>query len=164
MKNAKFLIHHENTELTETGIDRIQFLFSANANISPQNITKVASGGELSRLMLAIKYNISKAAGLPTIIFDEIDAGVSGEIADKVGRLIKEMASGMQVINITHLPQVASKGDEHFLVYKEAVNGTTKTRIRRLSDDERLNEIARMLSGDSVTHAAIENAKVLLGR
>ncbi len=164
MKHARFSIHHEGTEPTETGIDRIQFLFSANSNIPPQHIAKVASGGELSRLMLAIKYHISKAAALPTIIFDEIDSGVSGEIADKVGKLIKEMASTMQVINITHLPQVASKGDQHFLVYKDTFNGTTKTRIRRLTDAERLNEIARMLSGDSVTPAAIENAKVLLGR
>jgi DNA repair protein RecN (Recombination protein N) len=164
MKNARFLIHNEITDPTETGIDKIQFLFSANANISPQNIAKVASGGELSRLMLAIKYSISKAAGLPTIIFDEIDTGVSGEIADKVGRLIKEMASDLQVINITHLPQVASKGDHHFVVYKESVDSTTITKIRKLNDKERLNEIARMLSGDSVTHAAIENARVLLGQ
>ncbi len=162
MKNARFSISHENIGLTESGIDKIQFLFSANSNIPVQPIAKVASGGELSRLMLTIKYLISEAAGLPTIIFDEIDTGVSGEIADKVGRLIKEMAANMQVINITHLPQVASKGDHHYLVYKEATGGTTKALIRKLDKRERLNEIARMLSGDAVTEAAIENAKVLL--
>jgi DNA repair protein RecN (Recombination protein N) len=164
MKNAQFSIRHEESELTARGIDHIQFYFSANKNIAEQNLARVASGGELSRLMLAIKYLISGASGLPTIIFDEIDAGVSGEIADSVGNLIKEMAGKMQVVNITHLPQVASKGDQHYLVYKESRNGTTKTLIRRLDDSERLNEIARMLSGDSITQAAIENAKVLLGR
>jgi len=162
MKNAGFSIVHETTEAGDTGIDKIHFYFSANSNISLQNITKVASGGELSRLMLAIKYLISGSSGLPTIIFDEIDSGVSGEIADKVGNLIKEMASGMQVINITHLPQVASKGEQHLLVYKQVTDSTTKTLIKELNKNERLIEVARMLSGDSITDAAIENAKVLL--
>jgi DNA repair protein RecN (Recombination protein N) len=164
MKHAAFSIVHKTTEPSDSGIDKIQFYFSANKNIPKQNITKVASGGELSRLMLAIKYLISGSSGLPTIIFDEIDSGVSGEIADKVGNLIRDMATGMQVINITHLPQVASKGEQHFLVYKQSVNGTTKTLIRELDKEERLFEVARMLSGDSVTDAAIENAKVLLGQ
>jgi DNA repair protein RecN (Recombination protein N) len=163
MKNARFTVHHETTDLSVTGIDKIQFLFSANSNVPVQPVARVASGGELSRLMLSIKYLISTTSGLPTIIFDEIDTGVSGEIADKVGRLIKEMAVNMQVINITHLPQVASKGDHHYLVYKESERGTTVTKIKKLNHSERLNEIARMLSGDSVTDAAIENAKVLLG-
>ncbi len=162
MSHASFSILHELTEPGEYGIDKIQFNFSANRNMTPMIIAKVASGGELSRLMLAIKYLISNSSGLPTIIFDEIDSGVSGEIADKVGKLIMEMATGMQVINITHLPQVASKGEHHFMVYKKAVNGTTKTLIRELDADERLIEVARMLSGDSITDAAIENAKVLL--
>jgi DNA repair protein RecN (Recombination protein N) len=163
MKNARFSVQHEQLELSDTGIDKIQFLFSANNNTGLQPVARVASGGELSRLMLTIKYLISTTSGLPSIIFDEIDTGVSGEIADKVGKLIKEMAANMQVINITHLPQVASKGDQHYLVYKETENGTTITRIKQLDRSERLNEIARMLSGDSVTDAAIENAKVLLG-
>ncbi|MBN1951793.1 MAG: DNA repair protein RecN [Bacteroidales bacterium] len=163
MKNAFFQINHEPTELTATGTERIQFLFSANKNVAPQNIARVASGGELSRLMLAIKYLISGASGLPTILFDEIDTGVSGEIADKVGKLIKVMSESMQVINITHLPQVASKGDHHFVVFKEQGDAATRTRMRKLNQKDRLNEIARMLSGDSVTDAAIENARVLLG-
>jgi DNA repair protein RecN (Recombination protein N) len=163
MKNARFSVAHSAKDLSDTGIDRIQFLFSANTNVPVQQISKVASGGELSRLMLSVKYLISSASGLPTIIFDEIDTGVSGEIADKVGRLIKEMSANMQVINITHLPQVASKGDQHFLVYKEVIHGTTLTQIKKLNNTERLNEIARMLSGDSVSEAAIANARVLLG-
>jgi DNA repair protein RecN (Recombination protein N) len=114
--------------------------------------------------MLAIKYLISDSYGLPTIIFDEIDSGVSGEIADKVGNLIKQMADNMQVINITHLPQVASKGDHHYLVYKSLVNAKSATFIKLLDKEERLNEIAKMLSGDSVSGAAIENAKVLLNQ
>jgi DNA repair protein RecN (Recombination protein N) len=164
MKKTQFSINCQETEPTMSGIDRIQFLFSANSNLPMQNISKIASGGELSRLMLTIKYLISNSSGLPTIIFDEIDSGVSGEIADKVGNLVKEMADNMQVINITHLPQVASKGDHHFLVFKSITDSTTKTYIKQLNEKERLNEIAKMLSGDSVTEAAIENARVLLGK
>ncbi len=164
MQNASFSVVHETIPPCDSGIDKIQFRFSANSNIPPMSIAKVASGGELSRLMLAIKYLIYDASGLPTIIFDEIDSGVSGEIADKVGKLIMEMAAGMQVINITHLPQVASKGKQHFMVYKKVVDGTTKTLIRELNNNERLKEVARMLSGDSITDAAIENARVLLGQ
>jgi DNA repair protein RecN (Recombination protein N) len=162
LKNAKFSVQHEITDTNEDGIDRIQFLFSANKNVSEQIISKVASGGELSRLMLAIKSLISDSFGLPTIIFDEIDSGVSGDIADKVGNLIKQMAANMQVVNITHLPQVASKGDHHYLVYKETDDTKSITSIKQLDEGERLNEIAKMLSGDSVSSAAIENAKVLL--
>jgi len=162
LKNAKFSVQHEITDPNENGIDRIQFLFSANKNVSEQIISKVASGGELSRLMLAIKSLISDSFGLPTIIFDEIDSGVSGDIADKVGNLIKQMAANMQVVNITHLPQVASKGDHHYLVYKESDDTKSITSIKQLDEGERLNEIAKMLSGDSVSSAAIENAKVLL--
>ena len=162
MTNAEFEIQHQETEPEPGGIDRIQFFFSANKNIQKQSISKIASGGELSRLMLTIKYLVSDTSGLPTIVFDEIDSGVSGDIADKVGNLVKEMAAGMQVINITHLPQVASKGDHHYLVYKAVIDNTTKTYIKKLDESERLNEIAKMLSGDSVSEAAIENAKVLL--
>jgi DNA repair protein RecN (Recombination protein N) len=162
LKHSNFRIQHTSIEPIKSGIDSIEFLFSANENISLQAIHKVASGGELSRLMLAIKYLISNASGLPVIIFDEIDTGVSGEIADMVGNLIKEMSENMQVINITHLPQVASKGDQHYLVYKQADNGKTETLIKKLNSSERLNEIAKMLSGDSITDEAIENARVLL--
>jgi len=164
MPNAGFSIRWQQTETSESGIDSIQFMFSANKTISLQNIAKIASGGELSRLMLAIKYLISNSSALPTIVFDEIDTGVSGEIADKVGNLIKSMSQNMQVVNITHLPQVASKGERHYLVYKHSENGSVKTFIRLLNDEERILEIAKMLSGDSITDAAIENAKVLLGK
>ncbi|MGD2034719.1 MAG: DNA repair protein RecN [Bacteroidales bacterium] len=164
MKNVQFSVHHEMTGAGESGMDRIQFLFSANKNIPVQPVAKVASGGELSRLMLAVKYLISDSFGMPTIIFDEIDSGVSGEIADKVGNLIREMSSHMQVINITHLPQVASKGNHHYLVYKATDNDKSMTYIKRLDDEERLHEIAKMLSGDAVSEAAIENAKVLLNQ
>jgi len=162
MNNARFEIKWQQVEIFESGIDQIQFTFSANANIALQNIAKIASGGELSRLMLTIKYLISNSSGLPTIMFDEIDSGVSGDIADKVGNLITDMADKMQVINITHLPQVASKGEHHYLVYKSSDNGSTKTFIRLLDDNERIQEIAKMLSGDIISDAAIENAKVLL--
>lgn len=162
LQNAEFSISHQPLEPAPHGMDRIGFLFSANAGLPPRDIAKVASGGELSRLMLAIKSLISDAAGLPTIIFDEIDTGVSGEIADKVGNLIRLMSGRMQVINITHLPQVASKGDQHFRVRKATHNGFTETIIEKLSAEERIREIAKMLSGDSVTEAAIENARVLL--
>lgn len=162
LKHADFTIRHTKKEPGKFGIDNIEFLFSANKDIRLQPIHKVASGGELSRLMLAIKYLISSASGLPAIIFDEIDTGVSGEIADKVGNLIKEMSCNMQVINITHLPQVASKGDYHYLVYKQTDNGESKTRIKELNNNERLREIAKMLSGDKVSDEAIENARVLL--
>jgi DNA repair protein RecN (Recombination protein N) len=162
MPHAGFAVSWQQVVISESGADSIEFIFSSNKSIALQNIARIASGGELSRLMLTIKYLISNSSGLPTIIFDEIDTGVSGEIADKVGNLIKTMSEYMQVINITHLPQVASKGERHYLVYKENSNGTVNTYIRLLSEIERVHEIAKMLSGDSVTEAAIENARVLL--
>ncbi len=164
MKDVQFSVQHEHTDPGESGMDKIQFLFSANKNVAVQSISRVASGGELSRLMLAIKYLVYDSFGLPTIIFDEIDGGVSGEIADKVGNLIKQMSTNMQVINITHLPQVASKGDHHYLVYKDTNEGKSETFIKQLDHSGRLNEIAKMLSGDSISGAAIENAKVLLNQ
>ena len=149
-------------ELTSTGADEIAFLFSAN-NTSPQPLERIASGGETSRAMLALKSVIAENTMLPTIIFDEIDTGVSGRIADATGEIIAGLADNMQVINITHLPQVASKGDTHFIVYKEENNGVTKTHIRKLSTEERINEIAKMLSGSRVTDAALQQARSLLG-
>lgn len=151
-------------ELSPTGIDIVNFHFSANKNHPMQEVSKIASGGELSRLMLAIKSVLSTSVAMPTLILDEIDTGVSGEIADKVGSIIKGISSGIQVINITHLPQVASKGNSHFLVYKDHNGESSRTLIRKLSDDERLKEIAKMLSGEELTDAAMENAKVLLGK
>ncbi len=141
-----------------TGGDITRFLFSANAGSSPQSVEKVASGGEISRLMLALKSLVASRSTLPTIIFDEIDAGVSGHIADAMGEIIVATARNMQVINITHLPQVASKGQTHFQVYKE----NARTHIRRLTPTERIHEIAKMISGHHVTDAAIAQATLLL--
>ena len=151
-------------ELAAQGEDKIRFLFSANKNLQPQDIARVASGGEISRLMLCIKSLMLDAMGLPTIIFDEIDTGVSGDIAERVGNIIHRMADRMQIINITHLPQVASKGRNHFLVYKTDDGNSTLTRIKLLTDQERHVEIAKMLSGEEITPAALENARALLGK
>ena len=163
MPEAKFQIGQEIlADYSISGKDKISFLFSANKNIATQNISKVASGGEVSRLMLSIKSLLSKSIGLPTIIFDEIDTGVSGEIADKMGSIMQQMSGNMQVLSITHLPQVAAKGNTHYLVYKEESKQTSTTGIKKLSQEERLQELAKMLSGENITKEAIENAKVLL--
>ena len=149
-------------QLNSNGCDDIQFLFSANGGTLLE-LHKCASGGEVSRLMLSLKAIMAKHRGMPTMIFDEIDTGVSGVVADQMGRLITSMGNNMQVMAITHLPQIASKGESHFLVSKSFTpEGKAVTTISQLSDDERVNEIARMLSGESVNDAAIENAKVLL--
>lgn len=144
------------------GKDRVTFYFSANKQIAPQELSRVASGGELSRLMLSLKSLLVKSNGLPTIIFDEIDTGVSGEIADRMGTIIYDLAKGMQVINITHLPQIAAKGDTHFLVYKSVTTNQSSTGIKLLTPDERVFEIAKMLSGEKVSDAALLNARELL--
>lgn len=144
------------------GKDKIEFLFSANKGITPAPVQKAASGGELSRLMLCIKWLMAKYTGMPTMIFDEIDTGVSGRIADKMGALIDEMGRNMQIFSITHLPQIASKGNTHILVYKETDGGQTKSKLKILTSQERVMEIARMLSGEVLSEAAIENAKYLL--
>jgi DNA repair protein RecN (Recombination protein N) len=162
MPFAKFKIDYLESELTNTGFDKIEFLFSANKQLSFQNVAKVASGGEMSRLMLSIKTLLAKQGDLPTIIFDEIDTGVSGEVADKMGGIIKDVSQDIQIINITHLPQIASKGDYHFFVYKESDDNSTSTQIKMLSKEERITEIAKMLSGQNLTPAAIQNAKALL--
>ena len=163
MPNAKFSIQLRQPENPLiTGNDTIQFMFTANKNTPLQEISKIASGGELSRFMLAIKSLISDSVGLPTIIFDEIDTGVAGEIADKVGTIIKKMSECMQVINITHLPQIASKGDFHYLVYKLEHESSTKTYMKLLNPEERHLEIAKMLSGKELTDAAMANARELL--
>ena len=145
-----------------SGLDEIAFLFSANKNVVLKPVAQTASGGEISRLMLGIKALIAGAMALPTIIFDEIDTGVSGEVADKMGGIMHRMSEVMQVIAITHLPQIAAQGDSQFFVYKEEGNDFTETHIRRLSHEERIKEIAQMLSGSELTQAAIENAKELL--
>ncbi len=144
------------------GQDSILFLFSANKNVPLQPVANIASGGEISRLMLCLKSMIAGATALPTIIFDEIDTGVSGEIADKMGLIMSDFGKEMQVIAITHLPQIAAKGNVHYKVYKSDNEDSTVTHLVRLSDKERLDEIARMLSGSTITEAAIQNAKVML--
>lgn len=146
------------SELTPTGADKVRYMFSANARIAPQPVEKIASGGELSRVMLSLKALLATHSKLPTIIFDEIDTGVSGRIADAMGDIIRSLSLNMQVVAITHLPQVAAKGDSHFVVYKEQ----SRTHLSRLTSEERVEEIAKMLSGSDITAAALEQAKILL--
>ena len=147
-------------EPCRTGCDSVQFLFTANRNMTPQPVERIASGGELSRVMLALKALLAERMQLPTIIFDEIDTGVSGRIADAMGEIIESLAFSMQVMDITHLPQVASKGSAHFVVYKR----DGRTDITRLGDEERVTEIAKMLSGSRITDAAVAQARILLGK
>ncbi len=161
--NARFMVDLVKTESFDVnGSDQVRFLFSANKQLSLEEISRVASGGEVSRLMLCIKSMVSDRKDMPTLIFDEIDAGVSGEIADKVGGIMDHLAEGRQVMAITHLPQVASRGAEHFVVYKEDTVDATYTRIRKLQPEERITEIARMLSGEELSEEALSNARVLL--
>ena len=149
--------------LSPSGADSVRFLFNANGGEGLQSLERIASGGETSRVMLALKSIVARSTKLPTILFDEIDTGVSGKIADAMGRIIAELGDSMQVVNITHLPQVASKGETHFLVYKEAPPSGNVTRIRLLDREARVGEIAKMLSGSEVTEAAVAQARALLG-
>jgi DNA repair protein RecN (Recombination protein N) len=161
--NARFRISlSQLKDFTASGIDQADFLFSANKQIAPENLARTASGGELSRVMLSLKSLLTRNINLPTIIFDEIDSGVSGEVADKVGQILADMGKYMQVVNITHLPQVASRGNRHYHVYKDDTADSTFTRVKLLSPDERILEVARLLSGSEVTETAIKNAKELL--
>lgn len=163
MPNSRFRAEVKTTlPLSQYGRDEVNFLFTANKNGELSEISKVASGGELSRLMLSIKALISKSKALPTILFDEIDSGISGETADKMGNILKEISQDMQVINITHLPQIAAKGDHHYLVYKEDTDTETITRLKLLAPDDRISELAKMLSGENITEAARLNASELL--
>jgi len=163
MPNARFrIILTAAKDFTSTGKDVADFLFSANKQVEPENIARIASGGELSRVMLSLKSLMSKNRNLPTIIFDEIDSGVSGEVADKVGQILSQMGHYMQVVNITHLPQVASRGKAHYHVFKDEVADSTITRIKLLSPAERIQEVARLLSGSEITETAVKNAKELI--
>ena len=160
---VRFSIAIDEKPLSESGADKVSFLFSANTSTEMRPVSEIASGGEIARVMLSIKAMISGAVKLPTIIFDEIDTGVSGKIAEQMGAMMKEMAdSDRQVISITHLPQIASKGTTHYKVYKEETSKGTVSTMTMLSDDERVQEIAQMLSGSNITEAAISNAKELL--
>lgn len=149
-------------DMRESGLDTVQFLFSANKGQALQSIHRVASGGELSRVMLAIKSLVAKTSALPTIVFDEIDTGISGEVALRVGEVMENLAQNMQVIAISHLPQIASKGTAHFKVYKEDKANRTISNIVRLDQEGRVREIAQMLSGANPTDAALEHAELLL--
>lgn len=163
MQNARFSIKvNLKDSYFSNGKDELQFLFSANKGGSFGELKKVASGGELSRIMLAIKKILSENISLPTIIFDEIDTGVSGEISNKIATIMQQMSKQMQVITITHLPQIAAKGNNHYKVYKEDINNTTTTNLRLLNPDERIVEIAEMLSGKEFSETAITHAKELL--
>lgn len=163
MPNAQIkIVCDKLNDFSASGVDDIYFSFSANKNGELSSITKVASGGEMSRVMLCIKLLLSDAKNLPSIIFDEIDTGVSGEVAHKMGHIMQNIADNIQVICITHLPQIAVKGKNHFMVYKTDNDDSTSTKISLLSQKERENEIAKMLSGSNITDAAITNAKELL--
>lgn len=163
MPHAVFVVECVETDsLCATGKDKVRFLFSANKGVSPEEMSRVASGGELSRLMLAIKSVAAKSKYLPTLVFDEIDTGVSGEVASKLGDIMRTMGKTLQLFSITHLPQIASKADNHFFVYKDNSNAKTHSCIKQLSYQERVSEIAKMLSNDSVSTEAYRAAEVLL--
>lgn len=149
-------------EMQDSGMDRAEILFSANQGVAPADLSKVASGGEMSRIMLAIKSVITDSALLPTVIFDEIDTGISGESAHKVGAMMQQLSHRHQVIAITHLPQIAARGDQHYLVYKENREGTTVTDLRHLEGEERVDAVATMLGGAHITEAARNTARELL--
>ena len=162
LPNAKFKTEIITTNPNALGNDKVEFLISMNPGESLKPLSKVASGGELSRLMLGLKVIFSSLQGISTIIFDEIDTGVSGEIANKMGDIMKEMSKTMQVFAITHLPQIAAKGNAHFKVFKKVVDEQTQSELVLLSDEERVVEIAQMLSGSVITDSALNHAKALL--
>ena len=163
MPNGRFEVSFSVThDFTSRGRDKIEFLFSANKNRSPQPVAEIASGGEISRLMLVIKSLVAASQALPTIIFDEIDTGISGEIARKMGEIMQTMSASMQVVAITHLPQIASKGKTHYKVFKDESGETTQTRIACLTADERIVEIAEMIAGKNPSRSALDSARELL--
>ena len=163
MPHARFQIKNTPSEnYYKNGKDSLEFLFSANKGGQYGELKKVASGGELSRVMLAIKKILSENSQLPTIIFDEIDSGVSGEVSNKMAHIMSQMSLKMQVITITHLPQIAAKGNQHYKVYKDEVNHITTTNLKQLSEDERIVEIAEMLSGKTISDSALTHARELL--
>ncbi len=162
MKNIAFDVEFTTTDLTESGIDRVEFIMAFNKNQRPMPVKDTASGGEISRVMLCIKTIVARHIKLPSIIFDEVDTGVSGDIANRIGEMMAEIASNIQVIAITHLPQVAAHGNHHLRVFKTDTDVETLTRVEYLDKQERIMEVARMLSGKDLNQAAIENAKSLI--
>lgn len=162
LENSSFEIRIEPKAGGADGCDRVSFLFSSGGD-EPKELSKVASGGEISRIMLSLKALMAKSAGMPTLVFDEIDTGVSGSVADRIGQMICSMGKDMQVFSITHLPQVAAKGDAHYVVSKSmSPDGRTVSMVRRVDGEDRVKEIARLLSGSEITEAALQNARVLL--
>jgi DNA repair protein RecN (Recombination protein N) len=163
MPNARFKFEITTTDnYFETGKDEIQLLFSANKGTNFGLLKKIASGGEMSRIMLAVKSILAQSKKLPTIIFDEIDTGISGDVANKMADIMNEMSADLQLFAITHLPQIASKGKSHYKVFKYIKNENTFTEIKKLNETERINEIAEMISGKELTESAINHAKALL--
>src|SRR6478736_3719844 len=160
--NASLKIENEKIKPTVNGIDSIELFFSANKGITPRPLAQVASGGEFSRLMFSVKYVMAEKTALPTMILDEIDSGVSGEIAIQLGKMMKEMAKRHQLISISHLPQIAAKSDAHFFVYKDNSSAKTVSLIKKLTQEERVTEIAKMIGGATPSNLALENAKELI--
>jgi DNA repair protein RecN (Recombination protein N) len=164
MPNASLNINNEIIKPTPNGLNIINLLFSANKGIKPQPIKNVASGGEFSRLMLAIKYILANKRALPTIIFDEIDTGISGEVSIKVGNMMREMSRSHQLIAITHLHQIAAQGSAHYFVYKDNSSAKTVSRIKKLTNEERVMEIAQMIGGQNPSKAIVDNAREILSK
>jgi DNA repair protein RecN (Recombination protein N) len=162
MPHARVVINHELQSPNESGIDKVNLLFSANKGIAPQSLKQVASGGEFSRLMFAIKFILADKTALPTIVFDEIDSGISGEISIQMAQMMGKMAQNHQVITITHLPQIAARGRAHYFVYKDNAQDVTSSNLRKLSHEERLTEIAQMIGGNKFTESSLESAKELM--
>jgi DNA repair protein RecN (Recombination protein N) len=160
--NATLHIDFSETELSSTGIDRVELLFSANKGIAARSLAQVASGGEFSRLMFSMKYVMADKTAMPTLVLDEIDNGVSGEVAIKLGSMMKRMSEGHQLIAISHLPQIAAKADAHYFVYKDHDGDKTVSDIKSLAGRDRIEAIARMIGGDNPSRVALENAQELL--
>jgi DNA repair protein RecN (Recombination protein N) len=158
----KLKFPREEKPATASGLDNIVVLFSANKGIAPAPLNKVASGGEFSRLMFCIKYVMADKSALPTMVFDEIDAGISGEVALQMGGMIQEMANSHQVIAISHLAQIAARGQAHYFVYKENEEGRSVSKIKQLDEQEKITEVAKMISGANPTESAVTSAKELI--
>jgi DNA repair protein RecN (Recombination protein N) len=160
--DAKVKIESEETPAGPTGKDNVEVFFSANKGIDVRPLAQVASGGEFSRVMFCLKYIMAEKTAMPTLVLDEIDTGVSGEIAISLGRLMKEMAESHQVIYISHLPQIAARGDAHYFVFKNSASKKTVSSIKKLTDDERIEEVAKMIGGARPSPSAIQNARELI--
>jgi DNA repair protein RecN (Recombination protein N) len=162
MPNATLQVDAQPIPLSANGTDRIDILFSANKGIAPRPISQVASGGEFSRLMFSIKYVMAEKTAMPTLVLDEIDSGISGEVAIKLGNMMKVISKRHQLISISHLPQIAAKADGHYFVYKDHSASKTTSSIRLLTDEERVSEIAKMIGGEKPSKVALENAQELI--